>query len=233
MCVFFVQEYHNIEYCRLPRGFFRSWVLREKRCRYISSRRHSKSYSTCMFGWSAPFRPDSNGILRRRDKNCDSNPASAGWQRMTTTLTVFRVWRCNRGCKWQSQIRGCSRWPPSPPAWSNRPTWTAFPARPGRSSTARRRTSRKVKQEQLCRIVLDSDKQQKKVCVYRPVEAVAVVVQKPSFLKKVKLDPVVEAWHFPALDLTWNTETFPFFKFWHVLRLLKNAWIFVMCSKCL
>lgn len=37
---------------------------------------------------------------------------------------------------------------------------------------------------------------------YRPIEAVAVVVQLASFLQKIKLDPVVETRHLSSLDLS-------------------------------
>lgn len=49
------------------------------------------------------------------------------------------------------------------------------------------------------------------VCVgyaYRPIEAVAVVVQLSAFLQKVKLDPVVEPRHFSSLDLTCHRMCF-------------------------
>lgn len=41
---------------------------------------------------------------------------------------------------------------------------------------------------------------------YGSVEAVAVVVQLPTLLQKVELDPVVETRHFPSLDFTCNVE---------------------------
>lgn len=44
------------------------------------------------------------------------------------------------------------------------------------------------------------------VDAYRPIEAVAVVVQLSSFFKKIKLDPVVEPGHLSSLDLSYHTE---------------------------
>lgn len=41
------------------------------------------------------------------------------------------------------------------------------------------------------------------VDTYRPIEAVAVVVQQSTFLKKIKLDPVVETRHLSSLDLSY------------------------------
>lgn len=41
---------------------------------------------------------------------------------------------------------------------------------------------------------------------YRPIEAVAVVVKLSSFFQKVKLDPVVETRHLPALDFTYSVN---------------------------
>lgn len=45
------------------------------------------------------------------------------------------------------------------------------------------------------------------VCVedaYRPIEAVAVIVQLSPFLQEIKLDPVVETRHLSSLDLSYR-----------------------------
>lgn len=61
------------------------------------------------------------------------------------------------------------------------------------------------------------------VDAYRPVEAVAVVVQLSALLKKIKLDPVVETRHLSSLDLAYCSMCLLIItKKKHLLRLKEN-----------